>query len=382
MSDEHKEPATSNNEKKEATPSPQSEGEQKEQSRVLVKEKMETGSLSHQAAKGWLQALAWLINLIVPTIIAILLGFSPLPTTIPLIGFVQQHPLPALLVGGVVTLITFFALFITYRPKPTDDKKPQWQFANSSRPLIVVTTLSMMSTLVCLALLLVVLLRPAWCPSGLCPPPQVLTNPNGVHTADLELYPRALERTPFVIQSTSFVIPGDPASYTERTIPNSIGAVNLDVKQIAPYRIMLGVRSLQQGRFGLVIEQVALVIVEVPPMPRPLNVWSTPPTVNYNTNTYQVSYRGQNLQAVLPATYVTSPHGFLELVPGEADQFNVQISSRFPADVKFKVQVTYRVSNESQMTVLTFPHVYEVVFSDNSNWHEFEFQSGHFVSKP
>jgi hypothetical protein len=381
MSDEREEPGASpsNSEKKETMPSPQPASEQKEQGRVLDKEKRETGSLSHQAAKRWLQAIAWLINFIVPTIISILLGFSPLPTSVPLISFVQQHPLTSLLTGGIVTLVTVFTLFITYRPRLPAGKKPQWQLTKSSRPLIAVTALSMMSTLVCLALLLVVLLRPAWCPSRLCPPPQVLTNPNGVHTADLELYPIALARTPFVIQSPSFVIPVDPASYTEHTLPNSVGAVNLDVKQTAPYRIVLGVHSLQQGRFGLVIEQVALVIAQVPPMPRPLNVWSTPSTVNYSTNSYQVSYRGQGPQAVLPATYVSSPHGFVELVPGEADQFNVQISARFPVDIKFKVQISYRVTNESQMTVLTLPYVYEVVFSNNSNWHEYEFQSGHFV---
>jgi hypothetical protein len=361
-------------EQKEAT-TPLPDSQKTPETSVSESKKTENTTLSNRIARRWLQGGAWLINFIIPTILSILLGFSPLPQSIPLIALVQQHPLASLAVCGVLALVTVLALFIAYKPKLADaGRKPQWQITNNTRPWIVVTALSTVSTVLCLVLLLVVLLRPSWCPNALCPAPQVLalTHPNGIHDANLDLYPINL-------QSKSFVLAGNVASYSQNNIPNSIGAVRLDWKQTPPYRVVLGVNSLSQGRFGVVIEEVALKIKQVPPIPRPLNVWSTTTLDFYNTYSYHVDYRGQNTDAVLPATYISLPNGFLQLAPGEPDQFNVQISSSIPADIQFNVQVTYRVTNELVPHVLTLPHVYEVVFSNASNWHEYQLQDGHFV---
>jgi hypothetical protein len=361
-------------EKKETSATP--DNQQAEASSVSDSQKTENATLSKQVARRWLQALAWLINFIVPTIISILLGFSPLPQSVPVISIMQHHPLISLMVCGVLALVTVYTLLILYKPKTVDAvRKLQWHVTGNSRPWIIVTALSMISTVLSLSLLLVVLLRPSWCPNTLCPSPQILTHPGGIHDASLDLYPIA-------IQSTSFAIPGNPASYSESNVPKSIGAVRLDMKQASSYRVVLGVQSLQQGRFGVIFEQIALVVEQVPPMPHPLNVWNPSTLVGYNTNSYQVNYSGQTTGAALPATYTSILHGFLELAPGEPDQFNVQISTRYPVDIRFRVQVTYRVTNESETHVLTLPLVYEVMFSDASNWHEYQFQNGHFVPNP
>ncbi len=82
---------------------------------------------------------------------------------------------------------------------------------------------------------------------------------------------------------------------------------------------------------------------------------------------------------MLPAEFVSQLYGGIELAPGEADQLIIQVSSHMIADLHFRAQVTYRVSNESQLHVLLLPHVFEVVFSDNSNWHEYQLENGRFL---
>jgi hypothetical protein len=108
-------------------------------------------------------------------------------------------------------------------------------------------------------------------------------------------------------------------------------------------------------------------------------VWTRSPAVGYLTNFYQAAYRGEQKNNVLPAKFVSQLYGGIELAPGEADQLNIQVSSRVIADLRFRVQVTYRVSNESQLHVLLLPRVFEVVFSDNSNWHEYRLENGRFL---
>jgi hypothetical protein len=206
----------------------------------------------------------------------------------------------------------------------------------------------------------------------LCPPPQVSTSSTGVHDNYLDFYPLA-------VQSSFFTLPGNPDQYSQNNLPESIGAVNSSSKNPPPYEIIVGVHSLQQGRFGVVIEQVAIVIENVLPMPRPLNVWARSPAVGYLTNYYQVTYRGGEKNTGLPAKFVSQLYGGIVLAPGEADQLNIQVSSHVIADLRFQVEVAYRVSNVSQLHVLLLPHVFEVVFSDDSNWHEYQLENGHFL---
>ena len=183
----------------------------------------------------------------------------------------------------------------------------------------------------------------------------------------------------FAIQSPFFTLPGNFDQYSQDNLPENIGAVNSDIKHPSPYGIVVGVHSLQQGRFGIVIEQVAIVIESVPPMPRPLNVWTRSPAVGYLTNFYQVTFSGEQKNNVLPAKFVSQLYGGIVLAPGEADQLNIQVSSRVKADLRFRVQVTYRVSNESKLHILLLPRVFEVVFSDNSNWHVYQLENGRFL---
>jgi hypothetical protein len=114
------------------------------------------------------------------------------------------------------------------------------------------------------------------------------------------------------------------------------------------------------------IEQLALVVVEVPPTPQPLNVWIAGSPGDFRSNPFQVSYRGQPAGTVLPATYLPVPRGHALLDPGEADNLDLQVASQVLADLKFRVQVTHRVTNESEVHSLTLPQDFEVVFSNDT----------------
>ena len=344
----------------------------KEQNDFTINEKRED-TLLYQLSTKWLKLGALLINLIVPSIIGILFGFNPLPQTVPLLNILQQHPFASLILSGILLLMTLFALILSRRLELRFfGGISQLQVAQSNRLWIGLTGMSTISFLLCLTLLGMVWFRPSWCPNALCPPAQPITSSTGVHDSYLDLYPLA-------VQSLFFELPGNPDQYSQNNLPENVGVVNVDTRHLSSDGIVVGVHSLQQGRFGIVIEQVAIVIESIPPMPRPLNVWTRNPAVGYLTNFYQVTYGGEQNNAILPATFVSQLYGGIILAPGEADQLDIQISSRVIADLRFRIQVTYRVSNETQLHVLLLPRVFEVVFSDNSNWHEYRLENGRFL---
>jgi len=149
------------------------------------------------------------------------------------------------------------------------------------------------------------------------------------------------------------------------------------------YHLVLGLNDLQQERFGIIIEEVDLVVQQVPPMLYPFNVWNTPSLTHYeNDNQYRAVYTGQDAGAVLPAQYLRFQIGWVQLAPGEQDQIDVHIISQVEANVLFSVQVIYRVSDGRQLYLLKLPQVFEVMFADKSHWHLYRFQDGHFVASP
>ncbi|MBV9688676.1 MAG: hypothetical protein JO202_03090 [Ktedonobacteraceae bacterium] len=322
----------------------------------------------HVLANSWRQGLAGLASIIEGLIVSVVLGFSPWPESSPVTTFISQRPTVALVMGGTLVAVTFISLLILYWPKlgnvSGNSYGLHWLFS---------TAMPVVGYMLFAILLVVVLIRPAWCPTSICPAPQLvpITNPQGIHDDNLEIYLTA-------IQSASYVIPDDPARYSLGNLPTSISAVRKDSQ--APYRVVLGVHSLQQGHYGMIIEEVALVVTQVPPVPSPLNVWINSPGLDYHSNPYKVIYKGQAVGTTLAATYDTSiPNGYVQLAPGEADELDIQVVSPEIARLQFQVEVTYRVTNESQLHTLMLPKVFEVVFSDVSNWHARYLKDGHLV---
>jgi hypothetical protein len=315
----------------------------------------------------WRRQLGILATIIEWSIVATLAGFSTWSPSAPVVIFMYQHLIEALVIGGIVLLFSFMSLITPLLPKPQDGKK-----VGHTPRLVLPMVVSALGNTFFVILLAIVLIRPPWCPVFLCPGPKLILNPQGIHDTNLEVYYQT-------VQSTSYLLPGDPSRYTINNLPKNIGAQRIDITIPHPYQMVLGVHSLQQGRFGMIIEQVALVVRQATSIPYPLRVWVKDPLRVFQINPYGVTYIGGDAGTILPAIYVPIPMEHVQLVPGESDELSIEILSRRIVDLHFQVQVTYRVANEEQQHTLTLPNLFEVIFSDASNWHPYRLQDGHLV---
>lgn len=214
--------------------------------------------------------------------------------------------------------------------------------------------------------------RPTWCPAWICPAPQALIPKGGVHDNNLQV-------TFQTLQSSLKILPVAPSAYTLGTATPD-DAQLIGTTQSFPCRVVLKIHSLQQGCYGLVIDQVTLLVNKVAQViPYPLHVVVSYDVPTYNNNLYYVTYRGQGPGALLPAHYARQPE-FVDLVPEETDEISLEVRSTVVADLHFQVQVTYHVVGELATHSLTLPNLFEIIFSDQSNWHPYQIQSGHLVA--
>src|SRR5579885_2313485 len=208
-------------------------------------------------------------------------------------------------------------------------------------------------------------LRPAWCPNWLCPVAQLRVPNIGVHDDNLQV-------TFQTLQSSYHLITVDPSTYTLGT-PDGSDAQLLNTSQVQPYRVVVKIHSLQQGRFGLTIEQMSLLVTgQSQTVPYPLRVRFENPQYVYTNNLYRVTYRGQPVGVPLPAVYAIQPLAHVSLSPGETDELTLEVRSVVVADLHFKLQVTYQVITDTVSHTLTLPNTFEVIFSDPKNWHMYQ----------
>lgn len=72
----------------------------------------------YHVSKLWARALTGLASFLELSIVSILLGFSPLPTSSPLLEVIRLHPAASLLIGGIVVAATVAALLFSHGPEP------------------------------------------------------------------------------------------------------------------------------------------------------------------------------------------------------------------------------------------------------------------------
>ena len=331
----------------------------------------------YRLAKLWIKLLTVLAGTIFAGVLSLVTGFGSWAPS-PVLDLVQRYPSASVVIASLFTLISLLAWFISREPAPKDDvAQPKRNFSQHSRRLVIATITSTTSSMLCFTLLAVVLIRPPWCPSLLCPAPKLVLNPNGIHDDNIEFYPQT-------IQSPFYMIPGNPASYTLRDLPKDTSALRIDDSTQSPYRVVLGIHSLQQGQFGLIIEQVHLVVKQVSLAPYPLRVWTDGKQRDFRSNIFQVFYSGQEAGVSILAVYSSQPYGHVQLVPGEADELDLQVDPHMKVgvDLHFQVQIAYYVPSKSQLHILTLPRIFEVVFSNQSNWYQYHLHDGHFVAGP
>ena len=327
----------------------------------------------YRLARLWRRGLGIVVTIIEWSIVATLTGFSVWSPSAPLLVFVYQNSLEALIIGGIVLIFSFISLTFLFLPEPNREASKRGQMPNWIFSVIIPA----ISNTLFVLLVSVVLIRPPWCPSVICPAPQhvLIMHPQGSHDENLEMYPIAVE-------STYYVIPGDPTHYTLDNLPMSIGVLHTDGKNsISLYHIILGLDSLQQGRFGMTIQEVNLIIQQVEPVPHPLDVWNHTSSFQYeNKNSYRAFYFGQEARTI-PTIYSRFQYrlGYMHLNPRETDQMDIHIVSNMEADIKFSIQVIYRVDNERLSHPLQLSQAFEVMFADESYWRLYHLQDSHLV---
>jgi hypothetical protein len=303
--------------------------------------------------------------------IGVLFGFNDLPSTIPLLSLIRDHPpLGIGLVGGLLAILIFAPLL------GGDDEanRSRADITRADRRLFAATAVSTLSALLFVSLLTTVIFRPAWCPSELCP--AVPTNPLGVHDANLEVFYTAT-------QSSTYVIPGAVSQYSlgQHNLPRGASAIRID-KDYPPYRVVIGVHSLQRDvRAGLFIQQVTVVVDSVAVPPTPLNVWNPGPPNNFSSNPYRATYRGEPVGAQLIAFSTHEPPTYTDLREGESDEIDVQLASTAVASITFHIEVTYNVKGDATLHTLSLKaYSFTLVFAKAANWHAYQLgPDGHFV---
>lgn len=328
------------------------------------------------------------LPLIIPSVVLMLLGFKQLPSNIPLLNLAKEHRVASPIIGAVLLLLFVAAMIIPLFPKPRPKNENDGSQGSTGwpiRPWMIATGMSTTSFLISSTLLLIVLIRPAWCPSTLCltlaPAPVIY----GPHDANLEVDFTA-------IQSPAYVLTKNPAQYSlsSKNLPTSndrtsMGAVQIDARKTSsPYIVAFTIRNLHSTGYTMIIEEVALVVKQTPSTPVPLNVLAQPPSLIYQNqsgNLYNVGYQGQPVNSVLPATYVHLPGGEVQLRPIETDSLYLQVTPRLVTaiDLRFSVRITYRIANEARRYTFTPPYVFEVVFAKAWNWNPYQLQAGRLV---
>ena len=303
-----------------------------------------------------------------------LAGFSPPPAAAPAFDLVRAHPVLSVLAGAILLGMTIASWRVVHTAgaAPRPDRRAPGGGAGVSPVLLAVTTaIATVSTLTVVLLISLVLTRPAWCPNALCP------QPPGPHDQYLETEFTAM-------QSSFFVIPGDPAQYSLSNLPVSAGPGAVGAARIvtsapdaSPYRVVIRIHSLQQGRFGMIIEGVSLVVVSAKPPPDPLRVWLKGAPLEYTANPFTALYLGEPRDATVTAQYAGPvPEGHVQLSPGESDELAIEVRSRSRVDLKFRVAISYRIADQDQLRRFALPFVIEVVFSDPLNWQPYALQGG------
>jgi hypothetical protein len=329
-------------------------------------------TLAYRVSKLWIRGVLAVAGVLEAGILSAALGMSEVPKRLPLLQFAQAEPVDALAAGSVLFGMSLTAWFITRRAEASFNPLPNLGSPKLPSGMVIATAISTLSITLFVSLLATVLVRPAWCPTRLCPAPiqVVVHHPGSVFDDHMEAYLTG-------IQSAVYQLPGDPATYSVSNLPQDTGVVRIDAPADQAYRVAVSMHSLIPSGYHIIIEHVSVVLVEVQPVPQPLNVWQTTPR-KFPTNPFTATYDGQSSHDRLQA--VPDFKGVMELLPGETDTASVLIQSNTLASLTFQIQVTYRMANEaSAAPPLTLPQTYHVMFTDRANWRLYVPKDGSFV---
>ena len=150
-----------------------------------------------------------------------------------------------------------------------------------------------------------------------------------------------------------------------------IGAIRIDEKPYRPFSIVLEIQRKSQQYFIIFIEKIRLIVQKVPPGPQQLSVTlDQGEHVDYIANIFKAIYEGEQPGGEPVEAEYQDLTRTVVLASGEqSDKIRIQVFSLQQADIQFRIQLIYRLSPSNQEHSLLLPHIFEVIFSDLSNWH-------------
>ncbi len=338
----------------------------------------------HRLIKGWLSGLAGVAGAVQLSIISILLGLQPLPRDVPLFSLVRAHPLAALAVGLTLLLFVAIALVVVYRPERARRARegsagsPEERYV---KLLAFTTALATASTSTVVAMVGMVLARPAWCPDPLCPPvPEI----SGSYDANLAVAYTAS-------QSSAFLIAGDPAAYSLGRLPPTRGpgavvaqaTINRpDELNAQPYRVQVRVRNRLHGGPGISIEELAMLVDTATASSNPVRVWMQPAGVeDLQVNPFRVTYQGEGPRQAISSVYIGQvPGAHIRLQPEELDHLTLTVTSTVAVELRFRLQVVYRLLSEQSVQTVTLAQPFAAVFAGPGAWLPYQMSpDGHLL---
>jgi hypothetical protein len=334
-------------------------------------------------ARWYLRTLLAIASAGLVSVALILLGLSTPGNDSPIVDFIRSHPAPAITLILFLILLTVLALRLAGNtmgdgPGLREEGVARWQLT----ALWVSTATSAISLGVVATLLVLLVGRPDWCPSWVC---VVATRPDAVSDGTLEVYPAGLQTGLFALSAGS-----DPATMTSQQLPSGsyadVAAVPLgsgvptDYLNSNAYRINIGIHNQRANGLPLLIEHVRLRVVDLPPTPSPLNVYSKGSNHTYSKEPFHVTYGGEPPGTSLEATFTPQPGGLVQLVSGEADALTLEVHSLIATTLRYTVDITYRVSDQGTHHTIAFPLTLTAVFSSPTDWRRYQLSgSGHLV---
>lgn len=318
-----------------------------------------------------------LVEIIIGVVAGLLLGIGSAPSTIPILTLIRTHPPIAIAIGLALLVILILAPLIS-----SDDAREDVENTGGEEPytspsgrLWFASATSLVSLLLLFSLFGLITIRPSWCPTSICPAPQlvVVTNRNGVNDGVMESYYLAQ-------QSDDFAMTQDPTTYTFSNLPVSVGAIELG-KSPTPYNAIIGIHSLQRNtRYGLIIDGVDLVIDKVTPITGPVDVFIQGANLTYATRIYTIAYIGEPTGSKLPTN---PPKLVIGLEVGGSDELSVRITSATEVSLQFHLQVRYhQIVGGALVRTLVIPHEFAVDFVAPAHWKPYIFSGGKMIPQP
>jgi hypothetical protein len=320
-----------------------------------------------------------LVEIIVGFLAGLLLGVASAPSTIPVLALIRSHPAIGFGLGALLLLILIIAPLIGGSQDTQVSSAASEDTPEASRPrtrLLLATATSLVTTALLFSLVGLVTIRPAWCPTSICPAPQliIVTNPNGVNDGVMEAYDLAQ-------QGDAFVMTQDPASYTFDNLPSTLSAVELGVTTF-PSRAVIGIHSLQRNsRYGLIIDGVDVLLDKAMPVAEPVSVFLAGASLSYNTNVSNFTYKSQLAPPITVPT--TAPAVTIELEVGGSDDLAVQVMSQTEISLQFRLLVRYhQLVGDPHTRTLIVPHAFGVDFIAPAHWQPYIFAGGKMTPQP